>query len=123
MQRLVRAPLRPSSTLNSSSMRSTDSGVSLPLMSKSGCARKWATPASRRHATRSWTFSLALFAVSNVASSMPRATTCTRTPSSGNQLSSSVLRNVPGRWAIASEPASVLWSVMVTKSMPRARWA
>ena len=25
-------------------MRSTDSGVSLPLMSKSGCARKWVTP-------------------------------------------------------------------------------
>ena len=39
LQRLVRAPLRPSSTLNSRSIRSTDSGVSFPLMSNSGCAR------------------------------------------------------------------------------------
>ena len=36
LQRPVREPLRPSSTLNSSSMRSTVSGVSRPVMSKSG---------------------------------------------------------------------------------------
>ena len=54
---------------------------------------------------------------------MPSATTCTRQPFSGNHASNSVLRNVPGRCAMANEPSSVLWSVMVTKSMPRARAA
>ena len=81
------------------------------------------TSASRRHATSSCTLPRAAFAAAKVRSSMPSATTCTRTWSSGNQVSNSQLRNVPGRCAMASEPASVLWSVTVTKSMPRARWA
>src|SRR5665647_579570 len=39
LQRFTRAPLRPSRTLNSSSMRSTVSAVREPVMSNSGCAR------------------------------------------------------------------------------------
>ena len=65
--------------------------------------------------------SRAVTAWANVASSMFEATTCTRQPFSGNQVSNSALRNVPGRWAMAREPPSELWSLMVTKSMPRAR--
>ena len=81
------------------------------------------TSASRRQATRSYTLGHALAASANVASSRPSATTWTRAPSSGNQVSNSVLRKVPGKSAMARDPASVLWSVMVTRSIPRARCA
>ncbi len=51
---------------------------------------------------------LACMALANVASSMSDAITCTRQPFSGNQVSNSELRNVPGRWAMASAPSNEL---------------
>ena len=47
--------------------------------------------------------------------------TCSGVSSSGKQVVTSTERKVPGRSAMRSAPSSVLWSLIVTRSMPRAR--
>src|SRR5262249_41475356 len=47
--------------------------------------------------------------------------TCSGTSSSGKRVVTSTERNVSGRCAIRSAPSTVLWSLIVTNRIPRAR--